>query len=97
MSVEIVPMQQAHLGDAARLFVARHVLQRERVPALPERYGDPSQTLPLLQGLQRKSPGVVALRDGQPVGYLHSIYRPIYNNCRYTYNYCRFLTSSISM
>jgi len=68
--MQIVPLQTAHLDEAARLFVARYRQERAVAPALPARHEDPSGVLPLLDRLLGKAPGVAALADGRLCGYL---------------------------
>jgi GNAT superfamily N-acetyltransferase len=70
MSLEIAPLQDQHLEDAAALVTARYRALREQVSSLPSRYEDVSSILPPLRDLAGQAPGVVAMRDGQLAGFL---------------------------
>jgi GNAT superfamily N-acetyltransferase len=70
MSLEIVPLENKHLKDAAALACTRYRTLRERVPLLPSRYEDAGAILPMLRGFAERSPGVAALRGGRLVGFL---------------------------
>jgi hypothetical protein len=47
----IIPLQERHLEDAARLFAGDYRRQRERLPVLPARHEDPGGVLPMLSDL----------------------------------------------
>ena len=66
MSLEIVPVRDEHIEEAAALVTARYRVSRELVPSLPSRYEDVSSILPPLRDLAGQAPGVVAIRDGRP-------------------------------
>ena len=70
MSLEIVPLRNGHLEDAAALVTARYRALRERAPSLPSRYEAVSSILTPLRDLAGQAPGVVAMRDGRLVGFL---------------------------
>jgi len=70
MSLQIAPLQERHIEEAAALACARYATLRDRVPCLPARYGDPSIVIPMLHDLIGQAPGVAAIRDRRLVGYL---------------------------
>lgn len=71
MSLEIVPLQEKHLEDAAALACARQRALRELVsPILPTRYEDVGVILPMLRDIAGQSPGVAAIRGGRLAGFL---------------------------
>ncbi len=68
--VEITPLREAHLPEAAALVARRYVALRRLRPQLPPRYADPAELLPRLRDLLRRAPGAAALRQGRLVGFL---------------------------
>lgn len=70
MPLEIIPLHDEHLEDAAALVAAGYQVEREREPSLPSRYEDVSSILPPLRDLARQAPGVAAIRGGRLVGFL---------------------------
>jgi GNAT superfamily N-acetyltransferase len=70
MSLEIVPLRDKHLEDAAALVTARYRALRGHAPPLPSRYEDVSSILTPLRDLAGQAPGVVAMRDGRLAGFL---------------------------
>jgi GNAT superfamily N-acetyltransferase len=72
MTVTIEPFTAAHLEPAAALLAARHRRDRALHPDLPPGYEDPAAACAALGDIVATDGmrGVVALRDGQPVGYL---------------------------
>lgn len=72
MPLQIEPLNEEHLDQAATLLAARHYADRRREPALPGQYEQASAAREALQfalgrpGVQ----GVVALQGSQLVGYL---------------------------
>lgn len=70
MSIEIVPLEEKHLEDAAALVCARYRALRERLLVMPSRYEDPDAVLPRLNDLAGRAPGIVAIRRGQLAGFL---------------------------
>lgn len=69
-ALQIRPLREQHLHDAAALVAARYAGLRRAVPWLPPRYEEPAELLPRLRDLARRAPGAVALRDGALVGFL---------------------------
>lgn len=70
MSLEVVPLGEEHLKDAAALASSRYNGLREQVSSLPPRYGEVSTLLPLLRDIAGAGPGVAAIRRGRLVGFL---------------------------
>ena len=72
MALTITPFEEQHLEGAARLVAARHTRDRAREPALPDAFESPKDVRPHLERLFRRAGtvGVVAQRDGEPVGFL---------------------------
>jgi len=86
MSLEIVPLQNAHLKRAAALVTARYRALREQVPSLPSRYEEVSSILPLLCDLAGQAPGVVAIRGGRLAGFLLGMVLPDFRGKRSVYS-----------
>jgi len=81
-SLEVVPLQEKHLKDAAALVCARYATLRDLVPALPSRYEDPNAILLLLRDLAGRAPGVAALRGGRLAGFLLGFVIPAFRGKR---------------
>ncbi len=86
MSLEIVPLRDDHLEDAAALVTARYRALRERAPSLPSRYEDVSSVLTPLRDLAGQAPGVVAMRNGRLVGFLLGMVISEFRGKRATYS-----------
>jgi GNAT superfamily N-acetyltransferase len=69
-SLEVVPLREAHLADAAALVRRRYRALRNTVPALPPRYAELETWLPRLRELADAGPGVAALHAGRLVGFI---------------------------
>ena len=69
---EILPFDESHLPDAARLLAERHRGHRVVQPLLSKRFEDPEVALPEVTAAWRsdQASGAVAVRDGRVVGYL---------------------------
>jgi GNAT superfamily N-acetyltransferase len=72
MALRVQPFEERHLDAAASLLAARHARDRARDGRLPLAFESPATTRPLVEQLFRAAgaEGVVALRDGEPAGYL---------------------------
>jgi len=70
MKLDIDRFSPRYIGDAAKLVAERYAAMRACVPALPERYENPAAFAQLLQRLDQRSVGAVALHKGSPVGFL---------------------------
>ncbi|MCH8026295.1 MAG: GNAT family N-acetyltransferase [Chloroflexi bacterium] len=72
MSLTITEFKEQHLEAAARLLAARQVADRCREPSLSAAFESPEALRPMLEQLFQRSKGngAIALRDGEPVGYI---------------------------
>ena len=70
MAIEILPLKDTHLEDAAALACTRYRALRERLPLMPTRFQNPDTILPLLRDLAGQAPGVAAVRGGRIAGFL---------------------------
>ncbi len=86
MSLEITPLQDKHLEDAAALVTASYRALRERVPSLPSRYEDVNSILLPLRDLAGQAPGVAAMREGQLAGFLLGMVLPEFRGKRGAYS-----------
>lgn len=68
--IEIVPFHQELLPAAAALFRQEIEQLRRRVPALPDQVADLSTVMARLTQMMAVYPGVMALAQGEVVGYL---------------------------
>lgn len=68
--MEVVPLKEKHLQDAAALVSRRYQGLREQVPSLPPRYAEVSTLLPMLRDIAGAGPGVAAIHGGRLVGFL---------------------------
>ena len=71
-SLELVPLADEHLADAAELLAARHRAHRLVEPGLDRRYEDPAAARTEIEALLSRAgaSGVAALRRGALEGYL---------------------------
>ncbi len=85
--LRILPLTEAHLEEVAALVSRRYESLREREPLLPARYSEVPNLLPLLRKVtQSEGSGVVALRDGQVVGFLKGWLMPAFRGKRSVYS-----------
>jgi GNAT superfamily N-acetyltransferase len=70
LTIEILPLEEKHLADAAALVCARYRALRQQLPVMPSRYEDPDAILPRLHDLAGRAPGIVAIRKGKLSGFL---------------------------
>ena len=70
MALEILPLEEKHLADAAGLVCARYRALRGTLPLMPSRFEAPDAILPQLRDLARQAPGVVAIRGSKLAGFL---------------------------
>jgi len=68
--MEILPLTESHLEDAADLVCTRYRALRERLPLMPARFENPDAILPPLSDLAGQAPGVVAIRGSRLSGFL---------------------------
>jgi GNAT superfamily N-acetyltransferase len=86
MSLQIAPLREEHLEDAAALVSVRYKALREHVPLLPSRYEDVDTILPMLRDLTGEAPGVVAIRGSRLVGLLTGFVIPMFLGKRSVYS-----------
>ena len=85
--LEIIPLKEEHLEDAARLVSQRYVKLLEQVPLLPKRYADVSVLLPLLHDILHSSGcGAAAFRGKRLVGFLTAWRMPAFRDRRSIYS-----------
>jgi GNAT superfamily N-acetyltransferase len=82
MSLQISPLRDAHLEDAATLVSTRYRALREHVVHLPSKYEEVGTLHSMLREFTRKAPGVAALRGGRLVGFLAGMVLPIFRGER---------------
>jgi hypothetical protein len=70
MAIEVVPLDEAHLKDAAALAASRYRGLRQEVPFLPRQYAEVDILLPMVHKVAGAGPGVVAMHGGRLVGFL---------------------------
>jgi len=70
MTIEIVEFDDDHLDAASALVAARYGTEMEQEPLLSHRYQHTAETLPFLQKLLGRGPGVAALENGRLVGFI---------------------------
>ena len=70
MPMQVVPLGEEHLQDAAALVSRRYQRLREQVPSLPPRYAETSILLPMLRDIAGAGPGVAAIQGGRLAGFL---------------------------
>jgi len=86
MSLEIAPLRNKHLEDAAALVTDRYRALRGQAPSLPPHYEDVSSMLPPLCDLAGQAPGVVAMRGDRLVGFLLGMAIPEFRGKRGAYS-----------
>jgi GNAT superfamily N-acetyltransferase len=86
MSLQITPLREEHLENAAVLVSVRYKALREHVPLLPSRYEDVETILPMLRDLIGEAPGVVAIRGSRLVGFLLGFVIPMFLGKRSVYS-----------
>jgi GNAT superfamily N-acetyltransferase len=70
VAIEVVPLEEGHLEDAAALVMRRYKDLRRQVPLLPRRYTEVGTILPLLREVVGAGPAVVGMHGGRLVGFL---------------------------
>jgi GNAT superfamily N-acetyltransferase len=83
--MQLVPLENKHIEDAAHVVGARYARLRRDVPLLPERYASPDVWLERLQEISLGRPGMVALEGKTLVGFLVSWLVPEWRGQRMTY------------
>jgi GNAT superfamily N-acetyltransferase len=85
MTLQIAPLAQAHLEDAAALVSQRYRALCAEAPALPAQFAKQDVILAKLAELTTTAPGVVALRNGKLVGFLAAMLLPSFRGRRGVY------------
>ncbi len=80
--MQVVPLREEHLDDAAALVSSRYGALRAQAASLPARYAQVSTVLPLLRDIAAARPGVAALRNGRLVGFLSAWLLPSFRGKR---------------
>jgi len=70
MTREFLPFTSDHIAAAARLLAGRHAIQRKDEPRLSTAYESTTATAPMIEDILPRSSGVVAIEDGNVVGFL---------------------------
>lgn len=78
MPLQIVPLRDVHLEEAATLATDCYRAERAQLPSLPSRRQDPSVILSALRDLAGQVRGAVALQGGRLVGYLVGRLLPVF-------------------
>ena len=68
--LNVAPLQEEHLTDAADLFTTRYKAARRADPNLPGCHERAESILPKLRELAEKAPGVAAIREGKLTGFM---------------------------
>jgi GNAT superfamily N-acetyltransferase len=84
--MQIVPLQETQIEEAAALACARYRMQRQQIPPLPARFEDVDTILPWIRDLASRAPGVAALLDGRLAGYLLGFVIPEFRGKRSVYS-----------
>jgi GNAT superfamily N-acetyltransferase len=84
--IEIVPLDDKHLEDAAALVTNRFRQLHKQAPLLPSRYTEASAILPYLSNISAKERGVAAIRERKLVGFLTGWRMPSFRGQRSTYS-----------
>jgi hypothetical protein len=70
ITIKVIELNENHLESASELFAKFYKEAREKLNILPQRYEDREIILSLLQNIYKKSLGVVAVDNGEVIGYL---------------------------
>jgi GNAT superfamily N-acetyltransferase len=73
MSLEFVPFSKEHWDRAAVLLSSMHRANRGREPRLPACYEDAASACEVIEKTCAAGSGIVAIRDGQVVGYVSAV------------------------
>ena len=82
MSLQIIPLQESHIEDAAALVCQRYRALRSEAPALPGHFENQGVVLAKLAEFTAGAPGVVAIRNGKLVGFLAAMLSPSFRGHR---------------
>jgi GNAT superfamily N-acetyltransferase len=85
--LKIIPFQEHHLEDAAKLVSWRYEFLCKEEPLLPKTYTELTALVPLLKGIfSNGGPGVAAIEDGRLVGFLTAWMMPGFRGERSVYS-----------
>jgi GNAT superfamily N-acetyltransferase len=85
--LKIIPFLEEHIEDATRLVCDRYQRLREQAHALPQRYSEVSNLLPLLRNILKPDiPAVAAIRGNRMVGFLTAWLMPDFRGKRSIYS-----------
>ena len=85
--LNIIPLKEEHLVDAARLVSKRYQRLREQESHLPHRYSDVGNLFPLLQNILKDTEnGVAAFSENRLVGFLTGWQMPAFRGKRSVYS-----------
>lgn len=73
LSIENARFREDHLEWAAGVVAARYRAERALEPLLPAAFEEVDAVLPRVRHWLGRGPGVVALREGRPVGFMLSL------------------------
>lgn len=73
MSMQIVPLNEEHLEQAAEMVAARYRAARARGPIIPARFEGADAILPRLADMAGNVPGVAAMDDGRLAGFTFAL------------------------
>ncbi|MCH7800431.1 MAG: GNAT family N-acetyltransferase [Chloroflexi bacterium] len=73
MPIEVVEFEDDHLEVSAALVAARYGAEMQQEPLLSHKYQHAATTLPSLQNLRGRGPGVAALENGRLIGFILSM------------------------
>ncbi len=86
MELEIVPLLDGHLEDAAALVTTRYRSLRQHVASVPTQYEESALILPLLGDLASRERGVAAVHSERLVGFLLGQVLPSFRGKRSVYS-----------
>jgi GNAT superfamily N-acetyltransferase len=86
MELEILPLAEKHLEDAAGLVCARYRALRGTLPLMPARFENLDAILPRLCDLAGQAPGAAAIQGSNLAGFLVAYQFPDFRGKRSTYS-----------
>jgi GNAT superfamily N-acetyltransferase len=90
MAVEVLPLEEKHLEEAAFLAARRYRAEKKRVELLPADYEKPETILALMAGFSKNGHGVCVIDKGRMRGFLKSRLYPMDKGFTFGYipEYC---------
>jgi GNAT superfamily N-acetyltransferase len=86
MTLQLVPLEEKHLDDAAALVALRYRALRRVATPLPSHFEEQEQVLAVIKEIVRQAPGTVALHKGRLVGFLSGWLLPHFRGQRALYS-----------